>query len=110
MKCTRLVLAATGSILLMTGLGCANHYAPPPPPPPYAQVPPLFQIADRNGFQTGRADGNRDANYGYRYAPRRTPAYHVTPGYDPQLGPFGPYRSAFRSAYLRGYDAGYYRR
>ena len=54
--------------------------------------------------------GLRDSNYGLRFSPRRTPAYRDTPGYDPQLGPFGAYRNAFRGAYLRGYDWGYYRR
>ena len=34
----------------------------------------------------------------------------TAPGYDPALGPFGPYRDAFRSAYVRGYDQAFYRR
>ncbi len=96
------------SALLFTALGCHSTYAPPPPPPPYAQVPPLVQLADRNGFETGRADGARDVESGFAYAPRHTRAFHDCPGYDPQLGPFGPYRDAFRNAYLRGYDRGFH--
>jgi hypothetical protein len=68
------------------------------------------QLAERNGFETGRADGARDANSGYPFSARRTRAYHDTPGYDPQLGPFHAYQNAFRNAYLRGYDRGFYRR
>jgi len=109
MKATRLVLVAASSLLLFAGLGCAPRYAPPPPPPPGAQLPPLLQLADHNGFDTGRADGARDVEQGVPYSPRRTRAFHDTPGYDPQLGPFGPYRNAFRNSYLRGYDRGYHR-
>jgi hypothetical protein len=75
-----------------------------------AQVPPLIQLADRNGFETGRTDGAREAYAGYPHEPRRTRAYRETPGYDANLGPLGAYRNAFRDAYLRGYDAGFYRR
>jgi len=110
MKSTRLLLAAASSLFLFAGLGCAPHYAPPPPPPPpVAQVPPLIQLADHNGFETGRSDGARDVESGAPYKARSTRAYHDTPGYDPHLGPFGPYRDAFRNAYLRGYDQGYRR-
>jgi hypothetical protein len=111
MNCKRLLLLTTSSLVLFT-LGCAhdNYYPPNGPPPPIAQVPPLVQVADRNGFQTGRSDGQRDAANGYPFEARRTRAYHETPGYDPNLGPLGAYRNAFRNAYLRGYDAGYNRR
>jgi len=109
MKANRLALITLSSALLFAGLGCAPHYAPPPPPPPGAQMPPLVQLADHNGFEAGRADGARAVDAGYPPTPRRTPAYRNTPGYDPQLGPFPPYRDAFRNAYLRGYDKGYHR-
>ncbi len=104
------VLTAACSLLLIAGTGCRPAYAPPPPPPPPLQPPPLVQLAERNGFETGRSDGARDANAGAPFIARRTRAYHDTPGYDPQLGPFPVYRDAFRNAYLRGYDRGYYRR
>jgi hypothetical protein len=107
MKATRLVLIAASSVALFAGLGCAPHYAPPPPP--VAALPPLLQEADHNGFETGRSDGAADVERGFPYAPRRTRAYHDTPGYDPRFGPFGPYRDAFRNAYLRGYDRGFHR-
>ena len=110
MKAPRLVLAAASSIFLFAGLGCAHNYPPPPPPPPpVAQVPPLVQLAEHNGFETGRADGARDVESGIPYHARQTRAFHDCPGYDPQLGPFGAYRDAFRNAYLRGYDRGYHR-
>jgi hypothetical protein len=111
MKSNRLTLAIA-STLLLAGIGCAHNYPPPPPPPPppVAQVPPLVQLAERNGFETGRSDGARDAANGEPFHARATRAYHDTPGYDPQLGPFPVYRDAFRNAYLRGYDRGYYRR
>jgi hypothetical protein len=72
-------------------------------------MPPLIQLADHNGFETGRADGASAVDSGAPPTPRRTRAYHDTPGYDPQLGPFGAYQNAFRNAYLRGYDRGYHR-
>ncbi len=111
MKPKQAVLTVFSALLLFTVAGCAHNYPPPPPPPPpYAQQPPLIQLAEHNGFETGRSDGERDAVHGYPYSARRTRAYHDTPGYDPRLGPFGDYRNAFRNAYLRGYDKGFYRR
>ena len=111
MKLKAFVLTGAAFLLLLAGTGCAHpYYPPPPPPPPGAQIPPLLQLADRNGFDSGRADGERDAAAGYPFGARRTRAYRETPGYDPQLGPLGPYRNAFRNAYLRGYDRGFYRR
>jgi hypothetical protein len=111
MKRRSLMLAATSTFLLLAAVGCAHNYPPPPPPPPpIAQAPPLIQLADRNGFETGRSDGARDAANGAPFHARRTRAFHDTPGYDPQLGPFPVYQDAFRNAYLRGYDRGYYRR
>ncbi len=105
-------LLAVTSTLLLAAVGCAHNYPPPPPPPPppMVQVSPLVQLAERNGFATGRAEGARDATNGAPFQARRTRAYHGTPGYDPRLGPFPIYRNAFRTAYLRGYDRGYYRR
>jgi hypothetical protein len=111
MNCKRMLLLSMTSIVLASGLGCAPHYYPPPSPPPPNYAPPaIVQLADRNGFATGRSDGARDANAGYPFSARRTRAYRDTPGYDPALGPLGVYRNAFRNAYLRGYDAGFYRR
>ena len=109
MKTNCLVLVAASSLFLFAGLGCAPRYVTPPPPPPGAQLPPLLQLADRNGFETGRSDGAHAVESGIAPSPRRTRAYHDTPGYDPQLGPFGAYRDAFRNAYLRGYQRGYNR-
>ena len=95
---------------MFTALGCSHPtYVAAPPPPPPAQMPPLIALADRNGFETGRADGQRDVESGRPFEPRRTRAYHDTPGYDPHLGPFEPYQNAFRNAYLRGYDRGFKR-
>jgi hypothetical protein len=107
----QILFATTSSLLLATGLGCAHNYPPPPPPPPpIAQAPPIIQLAEHNGFEMGRSEGAGAAANGFPFAPRRTRAYHDTPGYDSQLGPFGPYQNAFRNAYLRGYDKGFYRR
>ncbi len=50
---------------------------------------------------------SRDAYRGFGYQPKRDPAFRDTPGYDPSLGPYGPYRDAFRAAYLHGYDQGF---
>lgn len=108
------VLATIGATALFALTGCADrtvYYAPPPPPPPlYGPSPALLDLASRNGFQSGTADGARDRYYGYRYAPRRTAAYRDAPGYDRALGPAEPYVNVFRNAYLRGYDGGYYHR
>ena len=108
-----LVLSLAGAATLLAVTGCASHpyyaAAPPPPPQAYEQRPPLIELADRNGFQTGNTDGARDAYDGRRFNPQHTRAFHDTPGYNPNLGPFEPYRRAFRDAYLRGYDAGFRR-
>lgn len=99
-------IAATA--LLGAAVGCAHPYYPPPPPPPPPVVQsPLVQLAERNGFMTGRAEGARDAQAGAPFHARHTRAFRDTPGYDPQLGPFPVYRDAYRSAYLRGYHRGY---
>ncbi len=79
-------------------------------PPPYNSVPPLIARADHEGFRAGSEDGARDAYNGFGHHPERDRKYHEAPGYDPALGPFGPYRDAFRSAYVRGYDQAFYRR
>jgi hypothetical protein len=104
------------ALLLVTGAGlftagCASHpyYAAAPPPPPYGNTPPLIARADHEGFRTGSEDGVRDRVNGFGYHPRNDRRYHDTPGYDPSMGPFGPYRDAFRKAYLRGYDQGFRR-
>jgi len=111
MQANRVVLTSGLLLLMLASIGCSHtNYYPPPPPPPAAQVPAVVQLADRNGFLTGRTDGARDATSGFAFAPRRTRAYHDTPGYDPALGPFSVYRNAFRDAYVRGYGQGYNRR
>lgn len=69
----------------------------------------MVQLAERNGFDTGRADGERDVMNGMPSAPLRTRAYHDTPGFQPGMGPYPVYRDAFRHAYLRGYEHGYRR-
>jgi hypothetical protein len=96
------------SLLVVTG--CARHTyvaVAPPPPPGYAeQAPPLIQVAERNGFRAGSEAGSRDAATGRGYHPQHDRAFHETPGYDPSLGPLPAYRSAFRSAYIRGYEEG----
>ena len=110
MKRSILMLALSSS-LLFVALGCSHPYygPPPPPPPPMAQGPSIVQLAERNGFQTGRTDGAMDVERGAPPRPRHTRAFHDTPGYDPQLGPFPVYRDAFRNAYMRGYQRGYNR-
>ncbi len=112
MNRSRLLPLGIATVALLGAMGCSHPTYPPaaPPPPPVAQQPPLIQLADRNGFQTGRSDGARDVANGYPFQPRRTRAYAETPGYDANLGPYGPYKNAFRNAYLRGYNVGYYRR
>lgn len=107
-----LLFSFAGTAALFATAGCASHpyYPPPPPPPPaYAQRPPLIDLADRNGFRAGTDDGARDAYNGRGYRPQHDRNFRDTPGYDPALGPFEPYRRAFRDAYLRGYDNGFRR-
>jgi hypothetical protein len=103
------LLAAISSVVIFGALGCAPHYVAPPPPPPPPAAPPIVQFAERQGFELGRADGARTAEAGAPPEPRRTPAYHDTPGYQPGMGPFDVYQNAFRNAYLRGYEKGYHR-
>ena len=105
-----LILVPFASVLFSTG--CARrvaYYAPPPPPPAYQEIPPLVQLAQREGFRLGNDDGARDAYYRSGYHPKSDPGFRETPGYDPRLGPFPPYREAFRAAYLNGYDRSFRR-
>lgn len=113
MKSPRVVALLFLPLLFMAG--CAHRtytyaYAPPPPPPPPYSAPPLIERATNEGFRIGSANGARDAYRGFGYQPQRDRAFHDTPGYDPGLGPYAPYRDAFRSAYLRGYQEGFQRR
>jgi len=100
------------AICLLTA-GCATHTyggPPPPPPPPYSGVPALVRSAEHQGFRAGLEDGARDADNRRGYHPKRDRNFHDTPGYNPSLGPYGPWRNYFRNAYLRGYDQGFYHR
>lgn len=111
MNIAKLALALTGTSAMLLATGCASHayYYAPPPPPAYVQRPPLIDLADHNGFRFGSDNGARDAYEGRGFRPQHDRAFHETPGYDPNLGPIGPYRRAFREAYLRGYDNGFRR-
>jgi hypothetical protein len=104
----RFLLALPLAAACFIPVGCAAHVFAPPPS--YAWPSPLVQEADRLGFRSGSEDGARDAAYGNGYHPRRDRKYADTPGYDPGLGPFPVYRDYFRTAYLRGYDSGFYHR
>jgi hypothetical protein len=104
----RLALLSMISATALLMAGCAPHYYGPPPPPPPG-VSSLIVRADHEGFRAGRDDGARDAYYRTGYHPQRDRAYHDTPGYEPELGPYGPYREAFRRSYLQGYDQGFHR-
>jgi hypothetical protein len=109
MKLSRFALPLVAAACLIT-TGCGPHpYYAPGPPPPYS-APPLIERADRQGFRAGSEDGARDAYNGYGHHPQRDRKFHDTPGYDPAFGPFGPYRNAFRNAYIKGYDQAFYRR
>src|ERR1700685_1702456 len=99
--------------LFMTGCASRTYYAAAPPPPPYngyQSAPPLIARAEQEGFRIGSVDGARDAYNRFGHHPQHDPNFHDTPGYDPAMGPYGPYRDAFRKSYLRGYDESYYRR
>ncbi|WP_260737920.1 hypothetical protein [Tunturiibacter lichenicola] len=113
MKLSGFALPLIAATCIFTA-GCASHtayYAPPPPPPPvgYNSVPPLIARADHEGFRAGSEDGARDAYNGFGYHPQHDRKFHTTPGYDAALGPYQPYRDAFRQSYLRGYDQGFHR-
>jgi len=111
MKLSLFALPLVTAACLFTA-GCAPHpyYAVAPAPPPYNSVPPLIARADHEGLRAGSEDGARDLYNGFGHHPERDRKYRDTPGYDPALGPFRPYRDAFRSAYVRGYDQAFYRR
>jgi ribosome modulation factor len=112
MKLSHLALPLALACLFTAGCASHTYYGPPPPPPPpgYNGVPPLIERAQHEGFRAGSEDGARDAYNGFGYHPQRDRKFHNAPGYDPALGPFGPYRDAFRRAYLQGYDTGFHRR
>ncbi len=104
------VAGVLSAVVMMSGCAARPYPPPPPPPPPaYNGVPLLVERAEHTGFRAGLDDGARDAAEGFGYHPRHDRKYHVTPGYDPALGPYGPYRDYFRNAYLRGYYKGFYR-
>jgi len=105
----RFLLALPLAAACLIPAGCAAHVYGPPPPQ-YAGPPPLVQEADGRGFRAGVDDGARDFANGTGYHPRRDRKFADTPGYDPALGPFPVYRDNFRTAYLRGYDSGFYHR
>ena len=114
MKPFRLVALPLISAATLFSAGCAQHpyYAAPAAyaPAPYQSAPPLIERAEHEGFRMGQQAGARDLYNGFGYHPKHDRAYHDTPGYDPALGPYGPYRDAFRQAYVRGYDQSFYRR
>jgi hypothetical protein len=106
LRLSRLFLPAAAVACIVT-TGCNNRvYAPPPPPAAYAS--PLLQEADHRGMHAGYDDGARDAASGFGYHPRQDRKYAETPGYDPAVGPYPPYRDTFRNAYLRGYYNGFH--
>ncbi len=106
----RLIFPFAAAACLVT-TGCASHYyGPPPPPAAYAQTPPVVEEADHRGFRAGAEDGARDAANGFGYHPKRDRKFIETVGYDPAAGPFPVYRDYFRTAYLRGYEQGFYHR
>ena len=103
MKLSRIALPFVAATLLFSA-GCASHpyyYAPGPPPPPYSGAPSLLERAQHEGFRVGTSDGARDAYDRRGYHPKRNPAFRSAQG---------PYRDAFRGAYLQGYDQGFRRR
>jgi hypothetical protein len=113
LSCAALFPVTLASLLMA---GCASHryYAAGPPPAPYNaynnSVPPLISRAEHEGFRIGSEDGARDAYNGLGHHPQHDRNFQDTPGYDPALGPYKPYRDAYRNSYLRGYDSAYYRR
>jgi len=109
-RLTTLLLLTALAAATLTVTGCSEHrayYVAPGPPPP---GPSLMDMAAHNGFRAGMDDGARDLYDGRGYRATHDRAFHDTPGYDPAFGPYGPYRDAFRNAYLRGYDRAFYRR
>jgi hypothetical protein len=112
MKPFRLAALPLLAAATLFSAGCAQHpyYAVAPPPAAYQSVPPLIERADHEGFRAGSEDGARDLYNGFGHHPQHDRKFHDTPGYDPALGPYGPYRDAFRRSYLRGYDQSFYRR
>ena len=104
-----LFAASLASAFLVLGCDDNPYQASQQPPPPavYTQPTANIDLAERNGFEAGERDGQRDSYNGYRYEPRATRAYRQTPGYDHHLGPFAPYVNTFRNAYLRGYGQSY---
>jgi hypothetical protein len=112
MKPFRLAALPLLAAATLFSAGCAQHpyYATAPPPAAYQGVPPLIERAAHEGFRAGSEDGARDLYNGFGHHPQHDRKFHDTPGYDPALGPYGPYRDAFRRSYLRGYDQSFYRR
>ena len=91
------------------GLGCAHPFSRAATPLLLAPAPTaLVQLAHHNGFRAGHADGEQAAADHAAYAPRFSRTYADTPGYEDQMGPFMDYQEAFRVAYLRGYERGFY--
>ncbi|SFS21511.1 hypothetical protein SAMN05421771_4226 [Granulicella pectinivorans] len=111
MKTASLTLpSALFAALLLAGCSHPTYYAPPPPPPPAYAVPPLIERAHQEGFRWGTQMGARDISNNLGHHPRQDRVFHDTPGYEPNMGPYEPYRDAFRQAYLDGYERAYYRR
>jgi hypothetical protein len=107
MKLSRVALLLVAAACLFA-TGCASHPYYAVAPAQYA--PPLVERAEHEGFRFGSEAGSRDLYNGFGHHPERGRTFHDTPGYDPAMGPYGPYRDAFRRAYVQGYDQAFYRR
>ena len=68
----------------------------------------IYDLAQRNGYESGVREGRYDARGGHRFDPKKNRAYKDGKyGYRDDYRHDGTYRDGFRNGFLAGYEDGY---
>ena len=100
-------------ILAATATSAFAQYGPgfaPPPESRYWQAyheDRLPNYPARWGFHAGESDGQRDRATGHSFRPTHDDAYKHVPSSEGIPVPRSEFKSIYRDAYVRGYEAGY---
>ena len=77
---------------------------------PYGYGRDMYRVAEEYGYNDGLRRGSEDSRDRDRYNPEKSGDYKkATNGYDSDYRDKESYKRAYRDAFLRGYDEGYYR-
>jgi hypothetical protein len=108
------VLALAGSC----AVAFAQYYPPPQYGPEYVPAPQsrywqmyhedrVPNYAARWGFHAGEVNGQRDRDTGHSFRPSHDDAYKHVPSSNGIPITRDEFKSIYRDAYIKGYDAGY---